>query len=82
MNINAKESSTNTDQEWIDALESGKYSSFRIGSGCELGWIINQNKTERKPVLIVTGAKILDDDTINFIVTNKYITSIVDTDRE
>jgi len=41
------------------------YSYYQIGSGCELGWV-NTGST-RKPVLIVTGAKELDDDMANFL---------------
>jgi hypothetical protein len=32
----------------------------------------------RRPVLICTGAQTLDDDTVEFIRTNKYVTSIID----
>jgi len=51
--------------EWIASLQNSMYFSYRIGSGCELGWVRSGNT--RKPVLIVTGVKELDDDTVNFI---------------
>ena len=66
--------------EWIAALQNSMYFSYRIGSGCELGWVRSGNT--RKPVLIVTGVKELDDDTVNFIQTNTYTVSIVDVDSE
>jgi hypothetical protein len=56
------------------------YFSYRIGSGCELGWV--RSGSTRKPVLIVTGVKELDDDTFNFIKTNTYTVSIVNIDTE
>lgn len=74
----------NTQNSWIESLENSKYSSFHIGAGCELGWIARENNgiVERKPVLIVTGAKALDDKTVDFIVSNYYTTSIIDVDTE
>ena len=69
-----------TQNSWIKALENSIYSSFRIGSGCELGWIFNKDNTERKPVLIVTGAKSLEDNILNFIVSNYYTVSRINTE--
>ena len=67
---------------WIRALENSIYSSFRIGSGCELGWISNKNNNERKPVLIVTGAKSLEDNIIKFIVSNYYTISRINSEYD
>lgn len=70
---------------WIESLENSKYSSFRIGSGCELGWIAKNEgngNIVRKPVLIVTGAKALDDDTVDFIVSNFYKTTFINSETE
>lgn len=63
------------------ALENTKYSSYRIGSGCELGWIYQKDGNgTRIPVLIITGAKTMDEDTFNFVVTNYYKTTGIDVD--
>ena len=67
---------------WIRALENSIYSSFRIGSGCELGWIFNKDNNERKPVLIVTGAKSLEDNIIKFIVSNYYTISRINSEYD
>lgn len=74
-----------TQNSWIESLENTQYSSFRIGSECELGWIAKKgpnDSIERKPVLIITGDKTLDDNTVDFIVSNYYTTSIIDIDQE
>ena len=74
-----------TQNSWIESLENTQYSSFRIGSECELGWIAKKSSNdniERKPVLIITGDKTLDDNTVDFIVSNYYTTSIIDVDQE
>jgi len=63
-------------------LENSIYSSFRIGSGCELGWISNKDNNERKPVLIVTGAKSLEDNIIKFIVSNYYTISRINSEYD
>lgn len=77
--INKNQSVENAN-EWIAALQNSMYFSYRIGSGCELGWV--RSGSTRKPVLIVTGVKELDDDTFNFIKTNVYTVSIVNVDGE
>ena len=66
--------------EWIASLQNSMYFSYRIGADCELGWV--RRGSDRRPVLIVTGAKGLDDDTFNFIQTNTYTVSMIDVDGE
>ena len=65
-------------------MNNGKYSSLHIGAGCELGWIARNTggTIERIPVLIITADKTIDDDTIDFIVSNYYTTSIINVDEE
>ena len=71
-------------EEWLEALDNGKYSSLHIGAGCELGWIARNvgDTIERIPVLIITADKTIDDDTVDFIVSNYYTTSIINVDEE
>jgi len=48
------------------------YSYYRLGGGCELGWIgkvEEEEITEFIPALIVTGVKDLDAYTLHYIVT-------------
>ena len=73
-----------TREEWLEVLNNGKYSSLHIGSGCELGWIARNagDTIERIPVLIITADKTIDDDTVDFIVSNYYTTSIINVDTE
>lgn len=89
--LNSTSTAIENKSEWIASLESTKYYSYRIGSGCELGWVarkVSTNATtgqvtwERFPALIVTGAKELTDEVIEFIRTNKYTTKIVSVDNE
>ena len=73
--------------EEVQALENSKYYSFQINSGCELGWVVtssvsNNSQASFELALIVTGAKDLDDDTYNFIVTNQYRAGRVNPDTE
>ena len=70
--------------DWLDSLQSSRYQSYGLNSECQLGWVIDTNpiiednqikdygKCKRIPVLIVTGANTLDDDTIRFITTGHY----------
>jgi len=59
------------------------YNVFRVGADCELGWVSTRGRpATRKPVLIVTGAKTLDNNTINFIRTGKYTVSTISVDDE
>lgn len=71
----------------IKALENSKYYSFQINSGCELGWVVTSSVSSNSQAsfelaLIVTGAKELDDNTYNFIVTNQYPKPRVSADTE
>jgi hypothetical protein len=68
-------------QSWITSLNNTKYSSYTVGSECELGWVYKKDNSTRIPALIVTGAKTLDDDTFNFITTNYYKVTTVDADN-
>jgi len=82
-----KEKGYEDTSEEIIALENSKYYSYQVNSGCELGWIVTTNinsagRASLELALIVTGAKELDDDTYNFLVTNKYKVSYVDPDTE
>ena len=66
--------------QWIESLEKNRFQYYQINSGCELGWLIDTNsestsdepKIKRIPVLIITGADVLDDDTIRYLVKGEY----------
>lgn len=70
--------------QWIESLEKNRFQYYQINSGCELGWLIDTNpqfnpgepityeNVKRIPVLIITGADVLDDDTIRYLVRGDY----------
>ena len=70
--------------QWIESLEKNRFQYYQINSGCELGWLIDTNPqfnpgkpitykdVKRIPVLIITGADVLDDDTIRYLVRGEY----------
>ena len=81
--IKEAQESTNPDRPWIESLESTMYSYYRLGGGCELGWIgkvEEEEITEFIPALIVTGVKDLDAYTLHYIVTGQYVKTGIDTD--
>ena len=71
--------------QWIESLEKNRFQYYQINSGCELGWLIDTNPqfnpgqpitykdVKRIPVLIITGADVLDDDTIRYLVKGEYV---------
>lgn len=82
-----KDKGYTTSSDEIKALENSKYYSFQINSGCELGWVVTSSVSSNSQAsfelaLIVTGAKDLDDNTYNFIVTNQYPKPRVSADTE
>ena len=59
--------------EYDNIIASGGYRTiYSLMAQCELGWIIKQGSTTPIPVIIVTGAKSLPNDSIRYIVTGKY----------
>lgn len=68
--------------DWIQSLEANAMRSFEVGSQCELGWLKHYSQKDNFgewiepdsviPVLILTGAKSLDHNTLEYIATGKF----------
>lgn len=64
---------------WINSLKENMLRSFTLGASCELGWLqefnalaTTPNNNQVIPVLILTGAKSLDTNTLKYISTGKF----------